>query len=154
STATLAFRAPSGPPRDLRGERYARINENAFRSPRAVPRSTFGVDVDRASYSNIRRIIAVDGQRPLPDAVRIEEMINYFPYEYAAPRGEHPVAIRTDVSTAPWAPEHLLVRIGLSTRAIDLRAAPASNLVFLIDVSGSMHSPDKLPLLQQALVML
>ncbi|MBX3175107.1 MAG: von Willebrand factor type A domain-containing protein [Gemmatimonadaceae bacterium] len=140
--------------RDLGGESYARITENSFRSPRVAPRSTFGVDVDRASYSNVRRIIKADHQRPPVDAVRIEELINYFPYAYAEPRGEHPIAIRTDVAAAPWAPDHLLVRVGLQTRAIDLTEAPANNLVFLIDVSGSMSSADKLPLLQQALAML
>lgn len=144
----------TSPTRDLRGESYARISENVFRSPRAAPLSTFGVDVDRASYSNVRRIITVDRQRPPVDAVRLEELINYFPYDYAAPTGEHPVAIRTDVGVAPWAPEHLLVRVALKTRAIDFEQAPANNLVFLIDVSGSMASHDKLPLLQQALAML
>lgn len=151
---TLPFTVGGDHARDLSGERYARIHENTFRSPRAAPRSTFGVDVDRASYSNVRRIITVDRQRPPVDAVRIEEFINYFPYEYASPVGEHPVAVHTAVAIAPWAPEHLLVRIALTTRAIDLRDAPASNLVFLIDVSGSMGSPDKLPLLLQALAML
>lgn len=152
--AKVGFASVASSPRDLRGESYARINENTFRSPLVVPRSTFGVDVDRASYSNVRRIIRVDGQQPPVDAVRIEEFINYFPYAYPAPTGEHPVAIRTDVAAAPWAPEHLLVRIGLATRAIDFSAAPANNLVFLIDVSGSMSSADKLPLLQQALSVL
>lgn len=142
------------PGRDLSGEEYDRIIDNPFRSPRAEPLSTFGVDVDRASYSNIRRIITIDQQRPPADAVRIEELINYFTYDYAAPTAEHPFAVHADVASAPWAPEHLLVRIGLQARTIDLETAPANNLVFLLDVSGSMHSPDKLPLLKEAFRLL
>jgi Ca-activated chloride channel family protein len=142
------------PRRDLGGEDYARIVDNPFRSPLAAPRSTFGVDVDRASYSNVRRIITVDRQHPPKDAVRIEELINYFPYEQSGPTDDRPFAVTTDVAAAPWAPEHLLVRIGLQARAIDLASAPANNLVFLIDVSGSMQSDDKLPLLKQAFRML
>jgi Ca-activated chloride channel family protein len=142
------------PQRDLSGESYGRIVDNGFRSPRVIPLSTFSVDVDRASYSNVRRLITVDRQRPPVDAVRIEEMINYFPYEYAPPTGEHPFAVRTDVAAAPWAPEHLLVRIALQARTLDLDHAPANNLVFLIDVSGSMRTRDKLPLLKTAFRML
>lgn len=140
--------------RDLSGEQYARIVDNPFRSPRVAPRSTFGIDVDRASYSNLRRIITVDRQHPPVDAVRIEELLNYFAYDYAAPDDARPFAVHADVAAAPWAPEHRLVRIGLQARAIDMATAPANNLVFLIDVSGSMQSPDKLPLLKQAFRML
>jgi Ca-activated chloride channel family protein len=142
------------PGRDLSGEDYARIVDNPFRPPRVAPLSTFGVDVDRASYANVRRIITVDRQHPPADAVRIEEFLNYFPYDYDAPEGRHPFNVQTDVTRAPWAPEHLLVRIGLQARRIDLESAPANNLVFLIDVSGSMGTPDKLPLLKQAFGML
>lgn len=142
------------PRRDLGRESYRRITDNAFRSPRVAPLSTFGVDVDRASYSNVRRLITVDQRRPPVDAVRIEEMLNYFSYDYAAPTDEHPFAVRTDVAPAPWAPEHLLVRIALQGRTLDLERAPANNLVFLIDVSGSMSSEDKLPLLKQAFRLL
>lgn len=141
-------------PRDLSGEEYARIVENPFRSPAVAPLSTFGVDVDRASYSNVRRIIAVDRQRPPMNAVRIEEFVNYFPYEYAPPTGRHPFGVHSEVSFAPWAREHLLVRIGLQARKVDLASAPANNLVFLIDVSGSMWNEDKLPLLKTAFRML
>ncbi len=140
--------------RDLSGEQYARIVDNPFRAPSVAPLSTFGVDVDRAAYANVRRIITVDRQRPPADAVRIEEFVNYFNYQYAPPTGEHPFAVHTEVSAAPWAPEHLLVRIGLQARTLDLTTAPANNLVFLIDVSGSMQGPDKLPLLTHALGML
>jgi Ca-activated chloride channel family protein len=150
--------APSAvhhPPRsDLRGERYARFAENAFVSPQNEPFSTFGIDVDRASYSNVRRMVTREHQRPPIDAVRIEEMINYFDYDYAEPTGRHPFAVHTDVSRAPWNAEHLLVRVGLQARQLDLSDAPANNLVFLIDVSGSMQSPDKLPLLQDAFCLL
>lgn len=138
----------------LRGESYARVKDNTFRSPLEEPLSTFGVDVDRASYAIVRRTISAYRRRPVPDAVRIEELINYFPYDYAQATGRHPFAIQTDVAPAPWAPEHKLVRIGLQARSIDLSKAPANNLVFLIDVSGSMNSPDKLPLLKQAFRML
>jgi Ca-activated chloride channel family protein len=143
------------PPRsDLRGERYARFAENAFLSPHADPLSTFSIDVDRASYSNVRRIITRERQRPPVDAVRIEEMINYFDYDYREPTGRHPFGVHTDVSRAPWNEEHLLVRIGLQAKQLDLSDAPPNNLVFLIDVSGSMQSPDKLPLLQDAFCLL
>jgi len=166
----IAFRAPSAAasnlygggapmhphphPRDLRGESYANIEENPLRSPLVAPLSTFGVDVDRASYANVRRYLAVDRQRPPRDAVRIEEMLNYFAFEYAAPRDGRPFAVHSEVTRAPWAPSHYLVRIGLQARAIDFSEAPPSNLVFLIDVSGSMTSQDKLPLLKTAFRML
>ena len=143
-----------GPPRDLSNEGYSAFVDNGFESPLKAPRSTFGVDVDRASYSNVRRIITVDNRRPPVDAVRVEEMLNYFPYDYPAPRGRHPFAVTADVAVAPWAPSHRIVRIGLQARTIDLEDAPPSNLVFLIDVSGSMQPADKLPLLKQAFFML
>ncbi len=142
------------PARDLRGERYAAITDNPFLSPGTDPRSTFAVDVDRASYANVRRIITVDRQRPPVDAVRIEEMLNYFDYDYTAPAGPHPFALDAEVARAPWAPAHLLVRLGLQARRLDLATAPANNLVFLIDVSGSMQSEDKLPLLKTAFRLL
>lgn len=166
SSSKLAFRAPSAgasglygggapsQPRDLRGESYATIEENALRSPLVAPLSTFGVDVDRASYANVRRYLTVDRQRPPRDAVRIEEMLNYFAFPYAAPRDGRPFAVHSEVSRAPWAPSRLLVRIGLQAPAIDYGSAPPSNLVFLIDVSGSMASSDKLPLLKSAFRML
>ncbi len=134
-------------------ESYAHITENAFRSVADHPLSTFSIDVDRASYSNVRRFLT-QGQRPPVDAVRIEEMINYFRYDYPDARGEHPFSVTTDMMAAPWNPEHRLVRIGVQGRYIDMSDAPPSNLVFLLDVSGSMNSPDKLPLLKQAFRML
>jgi Ca-activated chloride channel family protein len=138
---------------DFHTESYAHIQENVFLSASANPLSTFSIDVDRASYANVRRFIH-DGVRPPIDAVRIEELINYFPYGDEAPTGEVPLAIHTEVAPAPWQPLHRLVRIGLKGRPVDMREAPNSNLVFLLDVSGSMSSPDKLPLLKTAFGML
>ena len=134
-------------------ESYARIAENDFRLVGSSPFSTFSIDVDRASYANVRRFIQ-DGQRPPVDAVRIEEMINYFSYAWDDVAGDHPFAVTTEVSRAPWKREHRLVRIGLHAPSIDARDLPPSNLVFLLDVSGSMGEPNKLPLLQSAFSML
>ncbi len=116
-------------------EEYGTINENIFRSALQEPLSTFSIDVDAASYSNVRRFIQ-NGQ-PIPkDAVRIEEMINYFDYDYAQPTGDDPFSIYTEVSAAPWNDQHKLVHIGLQGRKIPVDNLPASNLVFLIDVIG------------------
>ena len=134
-------------------EGYDAISENPFLSTASTPRSTFSIDVDRASYSNVRRFLT-SGQRPPRDAVRIEELINYFPYELQAPRGEDPVAISTEVAVAPWNPAHRLVRVGLRGRPIDVEKLPPNNLVFLIDVSGSMEDQNKLPLLKSAFSLL
>ena len=138
---------------DFNTESYANIGENDFKLVSASPLSTFSIDVDRASYANIRRFIQ-DGERPPVDAVRIEEMINYFPYDWGHLSGEHPFAVTTEVWEAPWTPGHRLVRIGLHARSIDTGDLPPSNLVFLLDVSGSMSSPDKLPLLKKAFALL
>ncbi len=134
-------------------ESYAHIDENDFKLVSASPLSTFSIDVDRASYANVRRFIQ-DGTRPPIDAVRIEEMVNYFPYEWGDVAGEHPFAVTTEVTQAPWKREHRLVRIGLHAPSVDIRHLPPSNLVFLLDVSGSMNSPDKLPLLKSAFALL
>jgi Ca-activated chloride channel family protein len=134
-------------------EAYDRIYENPFLSPQSQPQSTFSIDVDTASYANVRRMIE-DGHLPPADAVRIEEMVNYFPYAYPAADGEHPFSVNVEVGSAPWAPSHRLVRIGLKGKETLPAERRASNLVFLMDVSGSMGSPDKLPLLKQALHML
>ncbi|UCC82609.1 MAG: VWA domain-containing protein [Gemmatimonadota bacterium] len=134
-------------------ESYAQIFENVFLSTAANPLSTFSIDVDRASYSNVRRFIN-HGQRPPIDAVRIEELINYFHYDYPDPDGEHPFSITTEVTDAPWNPIHKLVRIGIQGERVDTENLPPSNLVFLLDVSGSMQSPDKLPLLKASFRML
>ncbi|RWU06351.1 vWA domain-containing protein [Pedobacter chitinilyticus] len=134
-------------------ENYAHITENAFKKAGDDPLSTFSIDVDAASYSNIRRFINT-GNLPPKDAVRIEEMINYFDYEYEQPKGSDPVNIVTEIGTAPWNPQHRLVHIGLQAKTIPNQHLPASNLVFLIDVSGSMESPNKLPLLVSSLRLL
>jgi Ca-activated chloride channel family protein len=135
-------------------ESYDRLEDNPFRSPRVAPLSTFSVDVDRASYANVRRFLD-RGTLPPKDAVRIEELVNYFPYADVAPaRGDVPLRITTEVAAAPWHPSHDLVRIALRARDVDMRRAPASNLVFLVDVSGSMQGPGRLPLVKQSLALL
>ena len=130
-------------------EAYNTVDEHRFLAAAANPVSTFSIDVDAASYSNVRRFIS-QGILPPKDAVRLEELVNYFPYRYADHSGRHPFAVSTEVGPCPWAPEHRLVRIGLQARRVPTQDLPPSNLVFLIDVSGSMMSPDKLPLVQQA----
>lgn len=134
-------------------EEYNPIDENRFQRPSDRPLSTFSIDVDGASYSNVRRFIN-DNQRPPIDAVRIEELINYFTYDYPEPSGDRPFSIRTEVSTAPWSDRRRLVQIGIQGKTIPSANLPASNLVFLLDVSGSMDSPDKLPLLKSAIRLL
>ncbi|MFT7484975.1 MAG: Ca-activated chloride channel family protein [Candidatus Paceibacteria bacterium] len=138
---------------DASQEDYARIVENSFLLTSDEPLSTFSIDVDTASYSNVRRMLR-DGQLPPADAVRIEEFVNYFRYDYGAPNGEHPFNVNVEVGSAPWAPSHRLVRVGLQAKESLAQDRKASNLVFLMDVSGSMNSADKLPLLKQALHML
>jgi len=134
-------------------EGYASINDNGFKNVKNDPLSTFSIDVDNASYSNIRRFIN-SGILPPPDAVRIEEMINYFKYSYPEPRGEHPFSVYTELAACPWNTGHQLLQIGLRGKSIDKSSLPPSNLVFLIDVSGSMNAPNKLPLLKSAFGLL
>jgi Ca-activated chloride channel family protein len=134
-------------------ESYTGISENTFHKVSKDPLSTFSIDVDAASYSNVRRFIN-NGSLPPKDAVRIEEMINYFDYNYAQPTGTDPVNIETELAPAPWNTEHRLVKIGLKAKAIKTDNLPASNLVFLIDVSGSMNAANKLPLLVSSFKLL
>jgi Ca-activated chloride channel homolog len=134
-------------------EQYDRIAENPFLAARGNPLSTFSIDVDRASYSNVRRFIS-QGQLPPADAVRIEELLNYFTYALPEPDGEHPFSVTTELSRAPWNPEHRLLRIGLQSKRIETAELPPSNLVFLIDVSGSMMPPNRLPLVKQSFRLL
>ena len=134
-------------------ESYNQIEENIFKNANTTPLSTFSIDVDKASYSNVRRMIN-NGQKVLKDAVKIEEMVNYFNYDYAQPTGEHPFAIHTAVAETPWNSETQLVKIALQGKTIPLDDVPASNLVFLLDVSGSMNSQNKLPLLKSAFKLL
>ncbi|OKH40159.1 hypothetical protein NIES2119_04370 [[Phormidium ambiguum] IAM M-71] len=137
----------------LNTEQYNRIEDNQFVTVKNQPLSTFSIDVDSASYSNVRRFIN-EGQLPPKDAVRIEEMINYFTYDYPQPNGDRPFAISTEISQTPWNPKHKLVQIGLQGKRIASENIPPSNLVFLIDVSGSMEDPNKLPLLQTSFRLL
>jgi Ca-activated chloride channel family protein len=134
-------------------EEYNRIIENPFLEVRQNPLSTFSIDVDKASYSNVRRFLT-GGQLPPPDAVRIEEMINYFQYNYAQPQDEQPFSIGMETSACPWNMDHLLVRIGLQGKSPDYEHLKPSNLVFLIDVSGSMDESSKLPLVKQSLELM
>ena len=135
------------------GERYARFDENRPQTPSEQPLSTFSVDVDTASYANVRRFLT-SGRLPPRDAVRIEEMVNYFRYDYPQPVGDRPFSVTLEAAECPWHSGRRLVRIGLEGRDIDRRERPAGNLVFLIDVSGSMAAANKLPLVKQALAML
>ena len=132
------------PPSNSNTESYATIQENVFKSVTLNPLSTFSVDVDGASYSNIRRYIN-GGSLPPIDAVRVEEMINYFDYNYEIPK-KKPFSINTELSYAPWNENHLLLHVGLKGKTIDMKNVPHSNIVFLLYVSGSMDSPNKLPL--------
>jgi Ca-activated chloride channel family protein len=134
-------------------EGYTAIDENGFKDVLHNPLSTFSIDVDRASYSNVRRFLNM-GQLPPIDAVRIEEMINYFNYDYPEPEGKHPFSVYTEISECPWNSKHQLLHVGLKGKSIDKSELPPSNLVFLIDVSGSMSAANKLPLLKQAFRML
>ena len=131
-------------------EAYDAVRENAFLDAKANPLSTFSIDVDTASYTNVRRFLNSD-QLPPAGAVRIEELINYFPYSYPQPDAEAPFSVSVETARPPWAPEHELVRIGIKGRELDARNRPASNLVFLVDVSGSMQPENKLPLLKRSL---
>jgi len=134
-------------------ESYDRINDNPFLPVLQNRLSTFSIDVDTASYSNVRRLLN-QNQIPPRDAVRIEEMINYFPYDYPQPQGNNPIGASIEVAPAPWSPQHRLVRVAIKARDLEARRRPASNLVFLLDVSGSMEPEERLPLLKNAMRML
>ncbi|MCB9897666.1 MAG: von Willebrand factor type A domain-containing protein [Planctomycetes bacterium] len=140
-------------PHDANTESYAAIDENGFQSAARRPLSTFSIDVDTASYANVRRFLR-EGRLPPKDAVRIEELVNAFDYDDAGPADGQPFGVTTEVGVAPWSPGHLLVRIGLAAQRVDVSELPPSNFVFLLDVSGSMNSPDKLPLLKRSLALL
>lgn len=134
-------------------EEYKSIQENGFKQVKKNPLSTFSIDVDAASYSNMRRYLN-QGEMPPADAIRTEELVNYFTYNYPQPTGNDPVKITTEVGNCPWEPAHRLVRIGLKAREIPSDHLPASNLVFLIDVSGSMYGPTRLDLVISSLKLL
>jgi len=135
--------------RSTTDESYKEINENVFKRTALAPLSTFSIDVDKAAYSNIRRMIN-NGEQVPADAVKIEEMVNYFNYEYAQPKDEHPFAVHTELATTPWNKQTKLLKIGLKGKEIALAEIPPSNFTFLIDVSGSMEYQNKLPLLKSA----
>lgn len=141
------------PAMEVNTESYSKPTENGFKQVMNSPLSTFSIDVDRASYSNVRRFIN-NGQKPPADAVRVEEMINYFKYNYPQPEEEHPIAISTEASACPWNKNHLLMQVGMQAKEIKDENLPASNLVFLIDVSGSMSSMNKLPLVKSSMKLL
>ncbi len=143
--------SPRGPTFDT--EAYDRIRDNPFLAAAQNPLSTFSIDVDTASYANVRRFLT-QGQLPPKDAVRIEELVNYFRYDYPEPNGDAPFSVTTELAPCPWRPEHRLALIGLRGRSLEEKALPPRRLTFLLDVSGSMESPDKLPLLKQALALL
>jgi Ca-activated chloride channel family protein len=140
--------------RDAPGtERYGHFVENAFRDPKEQPLSTFSIDVDTASYALVRRFLH-DRQIPPADAVRLEELLNYFRYDDAPPVGDDPFSVSLETAACPWRAGHRLVRVGLKGREIAAAARPGTSLVFLVDVSGSMDQPNKLPLVKQSLSML
>jgi Ca-activated chloride channel family protein len=144
---------PEAQPLPADREAYAYNEENPFQKVADHPLSTFSIDVDAASYSNTRRILN-ESRMPPADAVRIEEFINYFHYEYPEPEGEHPFSITTEVAACPWNMKHKLVRVGIKGKSIAKKDLPPNNLVFLVDTSGSMMSADKLPLLKAGLKLL
>ena len=143
------------PPEPGAGDTYAHVKENTFFTVKSAPLSTFSLDVDNASYTNVRRFLN-EGQLPPRDAVRVEEMLNYFRYNYAAPPATSPDPVRmsTELAVCPWNPAHQLARIGIQAKKIETAKLPPANLVFLVDVSGSMDGPDRLPLVQAGLKLL
>ncbi|MCU0438426.1 MAG: VWA domain-containing protein [Raineya sp.] len=145
--------APKEPEPQHNTDEYNKIEDNPFKSAQKEPLSTFSIDVDNASYSQVRYNIE-RGQLPQKDVVRIEEMINYFDYEYKEPTGEHPFTINTELASCPWNPENKLVHIGLQGKNLDYRNLKPSNLVFLIDISGSMEEENKLPLVKKSMSIL
>jgi len=144
---------PIKPEQGSSGNRYGKLVDNQFLSPWKAPLSTFSVDVDTASYTNIRSLIR-SGRSVPADAVRIEEMINYFNYAYPQPDGAHPFSVKVESASCPWNPSHRLVKIGLQGKEIIREKRPSANLVFLLDVSGSMNNQDKLPLLIDSMKIL
>ena len=142
-----------GPVRDFNTATYDRIDDNPFRRVADDPLSTFSIDVDTASYANVRRFLN-NGSLPPRDAVRIEELINYFRFDYVRPTDGVPFSVSTEIAACPWNPQHRLALIGLQAPALDQESVPPRNLVFLLDVSGSMMPPDRLPLIKTAMRML
>lgn len=148
----MAFEAEISQP-DFNTEAYDTIVENRFIDAVSTPQSTFSIDVDTASYANVRRMIN-EGQTPPAGAVRIEELVNYFEYDYEEPGGDEPFSVSTTVANCPWTESHKLLRVGLRGKSIAFQDRAPCNLVFLLDVSGSMRNPNKLPLVKSALKLL
>jgi Ca-activated chloride channel family protein len=146
-------RAVKGEAESVGAETYDRVAENGFAEVARAPLSTFSIDVDTASYSNTRRFLR-EGRLPPPDAVRVEEFINYFSYDYPQPTGDAPFSVTAEAADCPWTARHKLVRIGLQGRRVAAGQLPPANLVFLIDVSGSMQDEQKLPLVKSSLRVL
>jgi Ca-activated chloride channel homolog len=144
---------PVPAPGQASNERYGQVSDNPIHRVAEAPVSTFSVDVDTGSYSNVRRLLN-GGALPPTDAVRVEELINYFPYDYALPRDGRPFAVHTALAPAPWNAQRVLLRVAIKGQDVARQSLPPANLVFLVDVSGSMHSADKLPLLQSSLKLL
>jgi Ca-activated chloride channel homolog len=159
SSAQALALSPGRPPRipyapGMNTEAYKRIDDGNLQTVADHPFTTVSIDVDTASYANVRRFLLDEDALPPPDAVRIEEMLNYFRYRYPQPEGDHPLAVTSEVARCPWADDRLLVRVGLQAREVPAEETPARNLVFLVDVSGSMSTPDKLPLVKAGLSLL
>ena len=152
--AQRPFPAPAGEFNQSNAEKYGTYRENEFRSPQVAALSTFSADVNTASYSNVRRFLLDQHQLPVKDAVFLAEFVNYFPYSYAKPKGDDPIAFHLELGPCPWDRTHHLVRIGVQARQIDPEQMPPRNLVFLIDTSGSMNEPNRLPLVQKSLGLL
>ncbi|MEO6683100.1 MAG: von Willebrand factor type A domain-containing protein, partial [Ginsengibacter sp.] len=151
---SISFNGPGNYlPQNYHTEEYDQINENGFKRVSDDPLSTFSIDVDAASYSNVRRFLQ-NGQLPPAGAVRSEELINYFKYDYPQPTGKNPFSINTVLSESPWNKNHQLLLIGMQGKTISTENLPASNLVFLIDVSGSMMGENRLPLVKKSLFLL
>jgi Ca-activated chloride channel family protein len=146
--------AASGEDTKSNTEKYGLYRENEFRSPRVAALSTFSADVNTASYANVRRFLLDQNRLPVKDAVFLAEFVNYFPYSYAQPKTDDPVAFHLELGPCPWDRTHHLVRVGLQSKTIDREKMPPRNLVFLVDTSGSMDEPNRLPLVQQSLALL
>jgi Ca-activated chloride channel family protein len=153
ASASFAADHAMPPPAQRYDERYQHLDDNPVKQVAAEPVSTFSLDVDTGSYSNVRRWIN-GGQLPPADAVRIEELVNYFPYDYPRASGEHPFGVTTELAASPWHADRWLLRVAVRADEVKAAALPPANLVFLVDVSGSMNSSDKLPLLKQSLKLL
>jgi Ca-activated chloride channel family protein len=153
SPARMSYKVPAPDPIS-HSEGYASVNENDFIETQKEATSTFSIDVDAASYTNTRRFLMQENRMPPPDAVRLEEYINYFEYDYPQPTDGRPFSITTEISECPWNTQHKLVHVGLQGKNVENHNLPPSNIVFLLDVSGSMSSSNKLPLVKKGLKML